>query len=78
MKCLDFLRFWDASAYKPKFDLRKSMVESAAKAGIKPTARIFKTTPKTVRKWLNRYLSEGNKGLQDQRPTIPPIRPQKK
>jgi hypothetical protein len=39
-----------------KFDLRLRMVKSAIANGVKPTARLFDTTPKTVRKWLNRSI----------------------
>ena len=46
-----------------KFDLRLRMVKSALANGIKPTARLFATTPKTVRKWLNRYHQERLAGL---------------
>lgn len=35
--------------------LRLRMVQRAQKMGIKPTAVLFGTTPKTVRKWLQRY-----------------------
>lgn len=35
--------------------LRLRMVQSAQKSGVKPTANLFGTTPKTVRKWLRRY-----------------------
>ena len=34
-----------------KFDLRLRMVKHALVYGVKPTARVFSTTPKTVRKW---------------------------
>ena len=37
------------------FAFRKEMVIFAGKYGIKPAARRFQTTPKTVRKWLERY-----------------------
>ena len=47
------------------FDLRKKMVDFAKKYGIKPAARQFQTTPKTVRKWLQRYDTEHNQGLFD-------------
>ena len=41
-----------------KFDLRLRMVKHTIRYGIKPTARVFDTTPLTVRKWLRR-LNEG-------------------
>lgn len=34
------------------------MVKHALVYGVKPTARIFDTTTKTVRKWLRRYKQE--------------------
>jgi len=53
-----------------KFDLRLRIVKSAAAIGVKPTARRFTTTPKTVRKWLRRYEQERLSGLNDL-PKIP-------
>ena len=53
-----------------KFDLRLRMVKSAIAVGIKPTARLFDTTPKTVRKWLERYRQERLAGL-NELPRIP-------
>jgi hypothetical protein len=41
-----------------KFDLRLKMVRYAIAEGIKPAARAFASTPKTVRKWLQRYQQE--------------------
>jgi len=40
---------------KDKTQLRQQMVTVARQQGIKPAARIFHTTAKTVRKWLRRY-----------------------
>ena len=34
------------------------MVKHSLAYGVKPTARVFSTTPKTVRKWLGRYHQE--------------------
>lgn len=45
--------------------LRLQMVLLAAKRGIKPAARIFAVTAKTVRKWLRRYGAHGYAGLQE-------------
>ena len=42
-----------------RFDYRKALVGSALEIGVKPTARAFGTTPKTVRKWRDRYQAEG-------------------
>ena len=47
------------------FDYRKAMVRSALGIGKKPTARLFRTTVKTVRKWVKRFLKEGAAGLHD-------------
>lgn len=48
-----------------KFDLRLRLIKSAIANGIKPTARLFATTPKTVRKWLHRYQQERLAGLNE-------------
>ena len=53
-----------------KFDLRLRIIKHAIANGIKPTARIFETTPKTVRKWLERYRQERLAGL-NELPRIP-------
>jgi transposase len=53
-----------------KFDLRLRVVQHALKEGVKPAARLFATTPKTVRKWLNRYRQERLAGL-NELPRIP-------
>lgn len=42
---------------------RVKMVESVKAIGIKPTAREFRTTVKTVRKWHRQYLVKGLDGL---------------
>ena len=47
------------------FDHRKRMVQMALEIGVKPTARAFGTTPKTVRKWRDRYRAQGPPGLSD-------------
>ena len=39
------------------------LVDSARQRGIKPTARLFRTTVSTVRKWLRRYQQHGLTGL---------------
>lgn len=59
-----------------KFDLRLRMVKHAIAYGVKPTARVFGTTPKTVRKWLNRYRQERLAGL-NELPRIPLTCPHK-
>jgi len=48
-----------------RFDYRKALVGSALQIGVKPAARAFVTTPKTVRKWRDRYQAEGSPGLHD-------------
>ncbi len=53
-----------------KFDLRLRMVKHAIANGVKPTALLFNTTPKTVRKWLVRYQQERLAGL-NELPRIP-------
>lgn len=45
--------------------LREKMVLYALSHGVKPAARHFKTTPKTIRKWLNRYREDGLYGLRE-------------
>jgi len=49
----------------PKY-LRYEMVRYAKEHGVKPTARMFNTTPKTVQKWLKRWKPGSMKGLTDQ------------
>lgn len=44
---------------------RVDMVKYAQKYGIKPTAQKFQTTPKTVRKWVQRYSEQKKPGLRD-------------
>jgi transposase len=46
--------------------LRFELVRYAREHGIKPAARQFSTTPKTVRKWLRRWQPGSLQGLQDQ------------
>jgi transposase len=53
-----------------KFDLRLKMIHAAKELGVKPAARLFRTTPKTVRKWLKRYRQERLAGLHEL-PRIP-------
>ena len=50
---------------KDPVQYRCILVEYALKYGIKPTAREFKTTPKTVRKWVERFKAEKKPGLQN-------------
>jgi transposase len=53
-----------------QFDLRLRIVRQALSLGVKPTARLFDTTAKTVRQWLNRYRQERLAGL-NELPRIP-------
>jgi transposase len=53
-----------------KFDLRLKMVRYAIDYGIKPAAKAFAATPKTVKKWLRRYQQERLAGL-NELPRIP-------
>jgi transposase len=68
------LTYWEQIIKMPgradKYDLRLRIVKSATAIGIKPTAELFDTTPKTVRKWLNRYRQERLAGL-NELPRIP-------
>ena len=48
-----------------KFNLRLQMVERSKKVGISQTAREYRTTRNTVRKWKERYRQEGLRGLED-------------
>ena len=50
---------------KDKSFLRHEMVLFAKEHGKKPAARAFKTTVKTVKKWLFRYKELGYQGLKD-------------
>jgi len=50
---------------KDKFWWRQKMVKYAQERGISEAAQEFRTTRKTVRLWLYRYLKEGVKGLLD-------------
>lgn len=45
------------------YNHRLRLVAYARQHGIKPTARLFQTTPPTVRKWLRRYQQHGPRGL---------------
>jgi transposase len=47
--------------------LRYHMIQYALRNGIKPAARMFNTTPKTVRKWLDRWKKGMSEWMTDQR-----------
>ena len=46
--------------------VRLAMVRFAKEKGIKPAARAFSSTAKTVRKWLRRWVPGSMEGLQEQ------------
>jgi len=50
---------------KDKRAHRYQMVQYALSHGVKPTARVFGTSPPVVRKWLNRFKEQGYPGLLD-------------
>ena len=50
---------------KDKKQWRYQLVQSALSEGIKPAARSFHTSPQVVRKWVNRFKSEGYGGLNE-------------
>ncbi len=50
---------------KDKTEIRYQMVRYAEKHGVKPAARHFNTTPKTVRRWLKRWQPGSKRGLED-------------
>ena len=63
MITMNYYEFYKIS--KDMYQIRLDMVQSALKIGIKPTARAFETTPKTVRKWVNRFKEHKKPGLKD-------------
>lgn len=52
-----------------KFNYRFRIVEYAFKYGKSRAAREYKTTRKTIRKWVGRFKQEGLKGLEDRKKT---------
>ena len=60
MKYYDLIRDMSTT-----FNLRLDMVERAEVLGISRTAREYRTTRNTVRKWLKRHHAEGLNGLKD-------------
>lgn len=54
--------------------LRYQLIRYAHQNGIKAAARVFHTTPQTVRKWVRRWRMNPEEGLLDRRSTRP-IRP---
>ena len=51
--------------YKDMRVVRNALAEDALKIGVKKSARKWKTTTKTVRKWRNRYEKDGFEALKD-------------
>ena len=47
------------------FDLTPRMVLQAKSNGIKPTAKLYMTSVRIVRKWFRRYKESGKSGLKD-------------
>jgi len=65
---------------KDKKAYRYQMVVHAQVHGVKPTARVYKTSPPLVRKWKDRFEEEGYSGLEDhsKRPrNMPNVTPEK-
>ena len=50
---------------KDPVSYRINIVKDAKRIGIKPTARKYKTSPQTVRKWMKRFDEEKKPGLRD-------------
>jgi len=50
---------------KDKKQIRYQMVIYAKEHGVKPAARVYRTGPKTVRKWLRRFTEGGYQALGD-------------
>jgi len=59
---------------KNKYDFRIEMIKTAQEYSVSETAHIFNVSRPTVYKWVNRFKSEGIKGLQDRssRPHLSP------
>ena len=60
------IRFYDMirQSKDPKY-IRLELVRYARDHGVKPAARVFGTTPKTVRKWLRRWEPGSLRGLEE-------------
>ena len=50
---------------KDKKPFRYQMAQAALSAGVKPAAKRFNTSPNVVRKWRDRFKTEGYSGLDD-------------
>jgi transposase-like protein len=51
--------------WEDRYELRLKLVQDAIAHGIKPTARKYGTTVKTVRKWVKRYEADKKAGLEE-------------
>jgi transposase InsO family protein len=56
-----------AASKEHTFQVRKAVVLEAQRSGIKPAMRKWGIARNTIRTWLRRFESMGNKGLEDQR-----------
>jgi|SRR5579863_569354 len=60
------IRYFDLiREMRSAYNHRLRLVASVRERGIKPTARLFRTSPLTVRKWWRRYQQRGPSGLQE-------------
>jgi len=59
-KYYEFIKKWE-----DRYELRLKLVQDALAHGIKPTARKYGTTVKTVRKWVKRYEADKKAGLEE-------------
>lgn len=71
------MRYYDVVKHMSnKFDIRLRMVEQAKEKGISGAARYYRSTRKTVRKWIGRYERGGLEALNDMKKT-PKVIPHK-
>ena len=59
-----------------KYNFRYHIIQCALKTSISSAAKVYKTTRKTVRKWVKRYKAYGMEGLKDEK-KIPKYIPHK-
>jgi len=57
--------YWEVSHPMSRFQRRLELVTKAQQTSVSEVARTFKTTRKTVRRWVQHYSAEGLAGLQD-------------
>ena len=49
-----------------RFEARRLLIQTWQETGsIRATARLWHTSPQVVRKWVRRFLAEGDEGLHD-------------